>query len=131
MKRVIFVVALLLVTACEKQEAVYSGPGGEQRMDFAIPAALDDKAVDLNNPQAVAKALHIRLTGDTRQKLYDIVMTAPDSDRKMVKRTIEIRVDNIRQGSALIYSAGGARYEPPKNVAKPSAPKRKKKVTKK
>lgn len=122
--------ALLLLAACA-QEKVQLSSEDRRRMNFAIPAPLDDKTVDLNNPKAVAKALNITLTGDSKQKLYDIIMTAPSSEGIIERRTIPIRVDNIKQGSAIIYDAGGARYQPPAEAKKSPAKKKQAKVTKK
>lgn len=69
-----------------------------------VPAPLVENDIDLNNPEAVATALGITLNGDRSQKLYDISMTVPDAEHQLVTRLIEIRVENISQGSAMIAS---------------------------
>jgi len=119
---------LLLLSACAPQDDVVMSHKDQQKLDFAVPAVLTNK-IDLNNPEVVAKALGIRLNGDRKQHLYDIHMSGVSSERKRVDRIIPIRVDNIKQGSEIIYSIEGSNYVPPaKNkVAKPSV----KKVTKK
>jgi hypothetical protein len=119
-------VFLLLLSACDKgQQKTLETTSGSQKMEFAIPAVLDT-SVDLNNQEAVAKALGVRLTGDPKQFLYNIVMTAPSTEGTKT-RTIPIRVDNIKQGSKIVYSIEGehAVKEMPKKkaVSKKKKPK--------
>lgn len=115
---------LTVLSSCGQQNVEIS-PKGAQRMDFTVPEPLTRSTVDLNNPQSVAKALGITLNGDPKQFLYEIVMTAPSSDQGMVTRRIPIRVDNLKQGSSIIYNVQGSHYEMPK-VAKKHPVKKKK-----
>lgn len=127
--RALFLSTLVLLASGCQQQRVEISAKDKRRMDFAVPENLLSKTVDLNNPASVAKAMNKKLSGDPKQHLYDIYMTAPSSEGVLEKRTIPIRVDNIKQGSSIIYSVQGSNYEPPakQTVAKPSAKKPKKK----
>lgn len=120
----LLIMAVLALAACSQStEREDLSPRGVQRMNFAVPAPLTEKTVDLNSKESVAKALGIKLSGDPKQKLYDIVMSAPSSEGKLETRTIEIRVDNLKKGSSIIYGVQGSNYEAPKAAKKSPAKK--------
>jgi hypothetical protein len=102
MRIVLTSVLLLLFSACAP-EAEYASPSGAQRIDFAVPRALCNKKIDLDNEKEVADALGMKLNGDSKQHLYDITMMAPSTGGTQT-RIIPIRVDNLTQGRDIIYS---------------------------
>ena len=81
--------------------------GDVQRMFLSVPDVLVDQStrpknpLNLEDPEQVAHALGIALTGDKSQMLYVMQMTAPSSDG-IVRREIPIRVDNIKHGANMI-----------------------------
>lgn len=108
------VAALLLLCGCEPNTpesdidvSQLHGEGHVQRMFLAVPDVLVvqstrlNKPLNLNDPEMVAHALGITLTGDKKQVLYVVQMTAP-TEHGMAKREIPIRVDNIRDGAKMI-----------------------------
>ena len=104
----------LLLSACAPQEASLEPSAGSfrdghtQRMMLSVPGVLVDGAtrshnkLDLANPDQVAKALGITLSGDPKQVLYVLQMTAPNSEKIVVRREIPIRVENVKQGAEMI-----------------------------
>ncbi len=82
--------------------------GHVQRMILGVPEVLIDQStraknpLNLNDPEQVAHALGVRLTGDNSQVIYVMQMTAPSSDDGVVRREIPIRVDNIHHGAQMI-----------------------------
>lgn len=105
---------LLALTACQphpqpKNEIRDSDlrAGHVQRMILGVPEVLVDQStrdknpLNLNDPEQVAHALGVALTGDKSQVIYVMQMTAPSSDG-VVRREIPIRVDNIHHGAQMI-----------------------------
>jgi len=125
---IVALLGMLMLAACDGSNGEAISPEERHKMTFSIPATLDHH-VDLNDKNDVAKALGIKLTGDPKQHLYDIVMTAPSSEGKKEKRVIPIRVDNLKQGSNVIYGLEGVhkaaeKAAPKKAVAKKSTAKK-------
>ena len=102
------ILMLLFVAACDAQPTDSFRSGHTQRMMLSVPDVLVDRAtrknkpLNLNDPEQVAQALGVALSGDKKQVLYVIAMTAPTADQGVVRREIPIRVDNIREGAHMI-----------------------------
>ena len=103
---------VLLLCACQphpKNDISDSNlrAGDTQRMFLGVPEVLVAQStraknpLNLDDPEKVAHALGVKLTGDKSQVIYVMQMTAPSSDG-VVRREIPIRVDNIQHGAQMI-----------------------------
>ena len=108
--RIIALAGLLLMTlsACGSSakfdvDKAIAYPGSKD-VPLTYRAELKNPSLNLNDPAAVAKALGITLNGKPDQFLYKIVMRY-ESGSAIVTRNIPVRVDNISDGSKLIYNS--------------------------